>query len=115
MKGWGDFRGGLALGACALALLLAPAAAAAAPGAAASIVGGHAAAIEEFPSLAYIQAEEGKHGFACTGTVVAPRIVLTAAHCVEDVEKGTITPAARYALSTGVADPSQAAEDDVFH
>jgi secreted trypsin-like serine protease len=115
MKGWGDFRGALALCACALALLLAPAAAAAAPGAAASIIGGHPATIEEFPSLAYIQAEEGKHGFACTGSVVAPRIVLTAAHCVEDVEKGTITAAARYALSTGVADPSQAAKANVFH
>lgn len=105
----------LAVFACALALLLLPAAAAAAPGAGASIVGGHPVTIQEFPSLVYIEAIEGKHGFSCSGTVVAPRIVLTAAHCVEDVEKGTITPAKAYALSTGVADPSKAEATNIFH
>jgi secreted trypsin-like serine protease len=116
MKAWGELRGRIAsaLLACALAALLAPATAAAAPGATASIIGGHSATIEEFPSLVYIEADEGKHGFSCTGTVVAPRVILTAAHCVEDVEKGTITPAADYALSTGVADPRRAAQDNVF-
>jgi secreted trypsin-like serine protease len=109
-------RSVLAAFSCALALLLVPAAAAAgAPSATASIVGGHAVTIGEFPSLVYIEAVEGKHGFSCTGTVVAPRIILTAAHCVEDIEKGTITPAHAYALSTGVADPSKAAPDNVFH
>lgn len=105
----------LAALACALVLLLLPGAAAAAPSATASIVGGHPVTIEEFPSLVYIEAVEGKHGFACTGTVVAPRIVLTAAHCVEDIEKGTITPAAAYALSTGVANPRQAGPANIFH
>jgi secreted trypsin-like serine protease len=100
---------------CVVVALLLPAAASAAPGATASIVGGHPVTIEEFPSLVYIQAVEGKHGFSCTGTVVAPRIVLTAAHCVEDIEKGTITPAAAYALSTGVADPRMAGPDNIFH
>jgi secreted trypsin-like serine protease len=113
----GDLRGSraLALLACALASLLLPAAASAAPGATASIVGGHSVTIEEFPSLAYIEAVEGKGGFSCTGTVVAPRVVLTAAHCVESIEKGTITPAAGYALSTGVADPRKADSSDIFH
>ena len=105
----------LAASACVLAGLLLPAAAAAAPGATASIVGGHPVTIEEFPSLVYIEAVEGKHGFSCTGTVVAPRIILTAAHCVENVDKGTITPASAYALSTGVADPSKAEQANIFH
>lgn len=114
----GDLRGRIAATtvACLLALLLIPTAASAAgPGASASIVGGHPVTIAEFPSLVYIEAIEGKHGFSCSGTVVAPRIILTAAHCVEDVEKGTITPAADYALSTGVANPRQAGPSDVFH
>lgn len=81
----------------------------------ASIVNGHAASIAEFPSLAYIEAREGKHGFSCTGTVVAPRVILTAGHCVEDPETGAITPARDYLVATGVADPSQAGPTNVFH
>ncbi|HET7588819.1 MAG TPA: serine protease [Solirubrobacterales bacterium] len=117
MEAWGKLgsRGVFAALLCMLAALLLPTAAAAAPSASASIVGGHPVTIEEFPSLVYIEAVEGKHGFACTGTVVAPRIILTAAHCVEDIEKGTITPAAAYALSTGVANPRQATADNIFH
>ena len=97
-----------------LALAL-PAVAAADSSAQASIVGGHAASITEFPSLTFIEAHEGKHGFACSGTVVAPRVILTAAHCVEEIENGTITPAANYAVATGVTDPSEAGIGNVFH
>jgi secreted trypsin-like serine protease len=113
-----DFRrrGLLAALIGALALFgLAATTAAAAPAATTSIVGGHPATIEEFPSLVYIEADEGKHGFSCTGTVVAPRVVLTAAHCVESIEEGTITPASDYALATGVADPRRAGPPDIFH
>lgn len=98
---------------CAIALLL-PALASASPGATSSIVGGRAATIEEFPSLAYIQGREGKGFFACTGTVVAPRVVLTAAHCVENVEKGTLNVPGNYALSTGTADPGKAGPENIF-
>lgn len=118
MRAQGDLRrrGAATAIACLLALLAIPAAASAGvPTAGASIVGGHPVTIEEFPSLAYIEAVEGKHGFSCTGTVVAPRIVLTAAHCVENVEQGTITPTKAYALSTGVADPTKAEPGNIFH
>ncbi len=101
-------------GALMVALAL-PAFAAADGSAQASIVGGHAASIAEFPSLTFIEAHEGKHGFACSGTVVAPRVILTAAHCVEEIEDGTITPAANYAVATGVTDPSEAGIGNVFH
>jgi len=104
-----------------LCLFLAPAGATAAPAATldptaqASIVGGTAATIEEFPSLAYIQAEEGpKRGFACTGSVIAPRVVLTAGHCVEDLETGKLTPARDYLVATGVADLRTAGPGNVF-
>jgi secreted trypsin-like serine protease len=118
VKRWGDrgkWRATAAI-ACVLMLALAlPVGAAASGGAQASIVGGRPASIAEFPSLAFIEAHEGKHGFACSGTVVAPRVVLTAAHCVEEIETGTITPAANYAVATGVTDPSEAGIGNVFH
>jgi secreted trypsin-like serine protease len=96
-----------------LALLM-PATAAAESGAQASIVGGRGATIEEFPSLAYIEAHQGDSGFACTGTVASPRIILTAAHCVEDIERGTFTPPGQYAVATGTTSPGKALRENVF-
>jgi trypsin len=98
----------------ALALLL-PATASAEPAAHASIVHGRGATVEEFPSLAYIEAHQGKTGFSCTGTVVAPRVILTAAHCIEDLERGGFTPAQEYAVATGTTTPSKALRQNVFH
>lgn len=97
----------------ALALLL-PAGASARAAATASIIGGDGATIEEFPSLAYIQAREGKGGFACTGTVVAPKVILTAAHCIEDLERGSFTSAGNYAVATGTTTPGKALRQNVF-
>jgi secreted trypsin-like serine protease len=88
--------------------LCAPAGAAASDGAKASIIGGSPATIEQFPYLAYIEAGNQHSGFACTGTVVAPRVVLTAAHCVEDVETGTFSKPAEYKVAIGVANPKRA-------
>jgi secreted trypsin-like serine protease len=100
---------------CALiAAVTLPAAASAQATAKASIVGGRGATIAEFPSLAFIEAREGKGGFACTGTVVAPRVVLTAAHCVESIEHGILTSAGSYALATGVTKPSEATGENIF-
>jgi secreted trypsin-like serine protease len=117
MNARGDFRrsAALAILACALAALFLPSAASAAPTAQASIVGGRASSIAEFPSLAFIEAHQGQSGFACTGTVVAPRVVLTAAHCVEDIEHGGLTPAGQYALATGVTKPEEAQAENIFH
>lgn len=117
MTASGDLRGhalSFALGCAAIVALALPVAAAAQPGATASIVGGRAASIAEFPSLAYIEAREGKHGFACTGTVVAPRVVLTAAHCVENLDKGGLTEAGQYALATAVTSPEEAKAENIF-
>ena len=87
----------------------------AAPSAHASIIGGDVASIDAFPSLAYIAAQTSKNeGFACTGTVIAPRVVLTAAHCVEDLDVGGFTPAGDYKVATGRAAPRQDATGNVL-
>lgn len=41
------------------------------------------------PSVVLMKAESGNSGWWCTGTVIAPRLVLTAAHCVEDADGST--------------------------
>jgi secreted trypsin-like serine protease len=97
----------------ALALML-PASAAASARAHASIIGGSSATIEQLPSLAYIEAGNDRHGFACSGTVVAPRVVLTAAHCAEDVETGGFTKPGEYAVATNIANPRQSSAENVF-
>jgi secreted trypsin-like serine protease len=91
---------------CALLVSAMPSSASAAPSAHASIIGGDVAAIADFPSLAFIAARTSKDlGFSCTGTVIAPRVILTAAHCVEDLHFGGFTPAPDYKVATGRANP----------
>jgi len=97
----------------ALAMAL-PATAAASGGAHVSVIGGSPASIAQFPALAYIEAGNERHGFACSGTVVAPRVVLTAAHCAEDVETGGFTRPGEYAVATNIANPKQASAENVF-
>ncbi len=76
----------------------------ASPGATASIVGGSTALSEEWPWAAYILAVDAKgEGFICSGTVISPNLVLTAGHCVEDIETGRKTPAAQYVVVTGTS------------
>jgi V8-like Glu-specific endopeptidase len=41
------------------------------------------------PSVVLMKATQGNTGWWCSGTVIAKRLVLTAAHCVEDAGAGT--------------------------
>jgi secreted trypsin-like serine protease len=98
-----------ALGALLASLALAGPAAAS-PIATTSIVGGSTALSEEWPWAAFILAADAKgEGFSCSGTVIAPNLVLTAGHCVEDIETGKKTPAAQYVVVTGSSDIRDAA------
>jgi secreted trypsin-like serine protease len=84
-------------------ILAATATAASNPRATGSVIGGHNATIAEFPSLAFIEGVQATAGYACTGTVVAPRVVLTAGHCVEDIESSSIVEPGLIAVATGVS------------
>lgn len=61
---------------------------------------------ESFPWMAFVvnvREEEHKAGL-CSGAVVAPRLVLTAAHCVEDLDTGQVHAPATFLIVTGNAD-----------
>jgi len=84
------------------------------PSAAASVIGGRTASIVEFPWLAFVAAEPVKdEPFSCTGAVIAPRIVLTAGHCIQKPERLRAFPPSIYRVVTGVADLRQAARANV--
>jgi len=76
------------------------------PGADASIVNGTSASIGELPWLAHIVYDGPVDDYECSGSVVAPRLVMTAAHCVLS-EAGHIQSPANFQVVTGASDLKQ--------
>jgi elastase-1 len=75
------------------------------PFAHASIIGGVSAQEGTFPSLAYVVDVQGKNVYQCTGTVVAPNLILTAGHCAENMKTGVVNAPSGYRVVTGAVDP----------
>ncbi len=69
----------------------------------ASVIKGTPASIDAFPWLAHVSYAGKAEGFECSGTVVAPRLVLTAGHCAV-AESGRVLDPSRYRVVTGLAD-----------
>jgi secreted trypsin-like serine protease len=65
-----------------------------------AIVGGHFAGNGQFPWLARVVAHVGRVVDGCSGTVVATDLVLTAGHCVEDIQTGIPLPASEFEVQT---------------
>jgi secreted trypsin-like serine protease len=104
-----NIAGALAVVMALLLALAAPAVSAAAsgPSARAAIVNGAAAEPGTFPWLAVVFHEGEGEAFECTGTVVSPNVILTAAHCVEDPRTGDRYSAGGYLVVTGNVDWTQ--------
>jgi secreted trypsin-like serine protease len=66
-----------------------------------AVVGGQAAAPGTFPWMAYIRDARGDEEDRCSGTVVAPNLILTAAHCAENRQTGVLNDASGYQVVTG--------------
>lgn len=81
----------------------------------AAIVGGRVAEEDAFPWMAFVVDFHGETASVCSGTVVAPRLVLTAGHCAENVETGTVNNPSGYAVVTGTADWAQEAHRQLSH
>jgi secreted trypsin-like serine protease len=70
-----------------------------------AIVGGEPAPTGTLPWLAFIDDNLGAEGdYNCTGTVIAPNLVLTAAHCGEDPPSGVIDNVSNFTVVTGTLD-----------
>lgn len=70
----------------------------------ASIVGGATAEPGQFPWMAFIADFQGEGVAVCSGTVLAPRVVLTAGHCVLNEGRSSLNDPAGYLVVTGVVD-----------
>lgn len=78
----------------------------------ASIIGGKPASISSYPWLAHISYRGAVEGFDCGGTVVSPRLILTAAHCVL-TGTGRVAAAPSFSILTGTGDLREAAPERV--
>lgn len=70
-----------------------------------AVIGGVPAQPGTFPSLAYIVDFQGKIAYQCTGTVIAPNLVLTAGHCAENMQTGAPYSASGYRVVIGAVEP----------
>jgi secreted trypsin-like serine protease len=70
----------------------------------AAIVGGKPAQPGAFAAVAYIVDLRGNEVGQCTGTVVAPKLILTAGHCAENVKNGLVNKSSGYRVLTGSLD-----------
>jgi secreted trypsin-like serine protease len=82
-----------------------------APRAHAAVVDGSAATAGTWPWLAFVA--NVQQSTACSGTVIAPMVVLTAAHCAEDLSTGAVYPASALRVVTGTVDWSEATAAEV--
>lgn len=93
-------------GARAHAAIIGGAPATSAPGASSvpggpSGAGGASAPSGSFASVVEVIDLRGRVAGQCTGTVVAPSLILTAAHCTENLRTGVVNPAAGFRVLTG--------------
>jgi secreted trypsin-like serine protease len=77
---------------------------------ASAVIGGASAQTGTFPSLAYVVDFQGQLAYQCTGTVIAPSLVLTAGHCAENMQTGAPFNHSGFRVVTGAVDPLQPGE-----
>ncbi|HEV3093005.1 MAG TPA: serine protease [Solirubrobacteraceae bacterium] len=69
-----------------------------------AVVGGAVASEGQYPSAAFVLDVRGKLVGSCSGTVIAPSLVLTAGHCAENIQTGVVNPHGGYHVVTSQVD-----------
>ena len=69
-----------------------------------AVIGGQPAEPGTFPWMAYVLDVRGNEVGQCSGTVVAPNLILTAGHCAEDMQTGVVNEASGFRVVTGNVD-----------
>lgn len=69
-----------------------------------AVIGGQPAEPGTFPWVAYVLDFRGNEVGQCSGTVLAPNLVLTAGHCAENMQTGVVNDASGYQVTTGNVD-----------
>jgi len=79
------------------------------------IIGGYGAVQSDWPFMAFVLHFDasGNPDFSCTGTVVAPNVVLTAGHCAVDESTGLTLNPSGFAIATGSVDWTNTAQRQV--
>lgn len=75
------------------------------PSAHAAVIGGTPVPAGTSPSLAYVVDFQGAIAYQCTGTVIAPSLILTAGHCAENMQTGAQFGASGYRVVIGAVEP----------
>ena len=79
-----------------------------------AIVNGHPAAKDEFAgTVALVVQSQGGGAWGCTGTLIGPRLVTTAAHCLQDDRGGAVDPSAVTVLA-GTSNSYQATREQTY-
>ncbi|MBS1895441.1 MAG: trypsin-like serine protease [Actinobacteria bacterium] len=68
-----------------------------------SVIGGEPASISTFPFMARITAREGLVVYGCSGTVVSPNMILTAAHCLLNESRTAFLAPSTFEMLTGTS------------
>lgn len=92
-----------------LSIAVFPSSAHAELGAQASIVGGEPVSSGALPFLAFIIGGEGEEAGTCTGSLVSPTLILTAAHCLLNEEGTAYRAPASFEVYVGITTLSEAA------
>jgi secreted trypsin-like serine protease len=66
-----------------------------------------------YPSAAFVLDVQGKQTYSCSGTVIAPSLVLTAGHCAEDILTGVPDRSSGYRVLTNQVDLAAASQGQI--